>query len=303
MTNDKHPVTMIGLGPMGQAMTHALLKAGHPVTVWNRTASRGDGVVAAGAARAESPEQALRAGDLVLLSLTDYQAMWDILGEHADALAGRTLVNLSSEGPAKTREAAAWAAAHGAAFIVGGVMVPESMIGTEAASAYYSGPSDVFERIEPTLSVIGTPRYLGEEISLAQLMYQAQLHVFLTGLSSLMQATALLSSAGMPAADALPHLIGILRATPELGGVEAIGEDIDAGIHPGETATATMMGATAEHIVQASEEAGLDLALPRAVLAHYRRVVDDGKGQDSWTRIIDGIRNPRAAAEAEDAAA
>ncbi|WP_309103981.1 NAD(P)-binding domain-containing protein [Microbacterium sp.] len=295
MSNDKQAVTMIGLGPMGQAMARALLAAGHPVTVWNRTASRADDLVAAGAVRADSPAEALRASHLVLLSLTDYQAMWDILGEHTDALSGRTLVNLSSEGPAKTRAAAEWASAHGATLIVGGVMVPAEMIGTEAASAYYSGPSDVFERIEETLSVIASPLYLGEEISLAQLMYQAQLHVFLTSLSALMQATALLNSAGMSATEALPHLIGIHRATPELGMVEAIGKDIDAGVHPGEMATATMMGATADHIVQASEEAGLDLALPRAVLGHYRRVVDDGKGQDSWTRIIDGIRDPRAA--------
>ncbi len=302
MTNDKQAVTMIGLGPMGQAMTRALLEAGHPVTVWNRTAARADGVAAAGAVRADSPEQALLASEVVLISLTDYQAMWDILGENTDALAGRTLVNLSSEGPAKTSMAAEWASAHGATFIVGGVMVPAEMIGTPASSVYYSGPLGAFQRIEETLSVIGTPRYLGEEISLAQLMYQAQLHVFLTSLSALMQATALLNSAGMSSTEALPHLIGIHRATPELSGLEQIGEDLDAGIHPGELATATMMGATADHIVQASEEAGLDLALPRAVLAHYRRVVDDGNGRDSWTRIIDGIRNPRSSHAAGDAA-
>ena len=35
------PVTVIGLGPMGQAMVRTLLAGGHPVTVWNRTAEPG----------------------------------------------------------------------------------------------------------------------------------------------------------------------------------------------------------------------------------------------------------------------
>ena len=103
-------VTVIGLGPMGQAMVHSLLAAGHPVTVWNRTASRADEVVAAGAQLADSPAKAVAASDLVILSLTDYQAMYDVLGSATDELKGRTVVNLSSESPDGTRRGAAWAA-------------------------------------------------------------------------------------------------------------------------------------------------------------------------------------------------
>ena len=68
------PVTVIGLGPMGRAMAGALLAAGHPVTVWNRTAARAEPVVAADAVLAPTPSDALRAGPLVILSLTDYRA-------------------------------------------------------------------------------------------------------------------------------------------------------------------------------------------------------------------------------------
>ncbi|MFJ8540656.1 hypothetical protein ACIRFH_01325 [Streptomyces sp. NPDC093586] len=57
------PVTLIGLGPMGQAMVRTLLSA----------------------------------GELVILSLTDYQAMCDVLRTATGALAGRTTVNLSSD--------------------------------------------------------------------------------------------------------------------------------------------------------------------------------------------------------------
>ena len=127
-THDEIPVTVIGLGPMGQAMVRLLMKGGHPVTVWNRTAARADALVAEGATRADSPAGAVAAADLVVLSLTDYQAMDDILGPVGDTggdrLAGKVLVNLSSDTPDRTRAAATWAAERGARLLTGGVMVP-----------------------------------------------------------------------------------------------------------------------------------------------------------------------------------
>ncbi|MFC0597239.1 NAD(P)-dependent oxidoreductase [Streptomyces palmae] len=294
-TGQNSPVTVIGLGPMGQAMTRSLLAAGHPVTVWNRTASRADGVVAEGARLAATPAEAVEASDLVILSLTDYQAMYDILDGATGSLAGRTLVNLSSDTPDRSREAATWAAGHGATFLTGGVMVPAPMVGTEAAHVYYSGPGSVMESHLATLTLLGTPKYLGEDLGLAQMMYQAQLAVFLTTLSALMHATAMLGTAGMKAREALPELLGsadsigaILRA-----GEEHPGTALDAGEHPGDLSTVTMMGATSDHIVETSTSLGLDLALPLAVQAHYRRAIENGHGGDNWTRIIDSIRDPR----------
>ncbi|MER5810011.1 NAD(P)-binding domain-containing protein [Streptomyces sp. NPDC002033] len=294
-TRQKSPVTVIGLGPMGQAMTRTLLTAGHPVTVWNRTASRAAGVVTDGAALAATPGEAVEASDLVILSLTDYPAMYDVLESATESLAGRTLVNLSSDTPDRTREAAAWAAGHDATFLTGGVMVPAPMVGTEAAHVYYSGSDEAMERHLATLTLLGTPRHLGEDPGLAQMMYQAQLAVFLTALSGLMHATAMLGTAGMKAKEALPELLSfadsigaILRA-----GEERPGAALDAGQHPGDLSTVTMMGATSDHIVETSTSLGLDLALPLAVQAHYRQAIEDGHGSDNWTRIIDSIRGPR----------
>ncbi|MFF0362562.1 NAD(P)-dependent oxidoreductase [Streptomyces sp. NA02536] len=288
-------VTVIGLGPMGQAMTRTLLTAGHPVTVWNRTAGRADGVVTDGATLAATPGEAVEASDLVILSLTDYRAMYDILDGATASLAGRTLVNLSSDTPDRSREAAAWAAEHGAAFLTGGVMVPAPMVGTEAAHVYYSGPEKTMRSRLATLTPLGTPKYLGEDPGLAQMMYQAQLAVFLTTLSGLMQATAMLGSAGMKAGEALPEL---LASADSIGDILRAGEEnpgalLDAGEHPGDLSTVTMMGATSDHIVETGASLGLDLALPLAVRDHYRRAIDDGHGGDNWTRIIDGIRAPR----------
>lgn len=280
---------------MGQAMTRTLLTAGHPVTVWNRTASRADGVVADGARLAATPAEAARASELVILSLTDYQAMYDILGGATGSLAGRTLVNLSSDTPDRTRAAATWAAGHDATFLTGGVMVPAPMVGTEASYVYYSGPGEVMERHQAALALLGAPKYLGEDPGLAQMMYQAALAVFLTTLSGLMHATAMLGTVGLKAREALPELLSLADSVGAImrAGEETPGAALDAGEHPGDLSTVTMMGATADHIVETSASLGLGLALPEAVQAHYRRAIDDGHGGDHWTRIIDGIRDPR----------
>lgn len=286
-------VTMIGLGPMGQAMVRRLLKAGHPVTVWNRTPARAEAVVAEGAKLAGTAHEAVASAELVILSLTDYQAMYDILNTATDVLSGRTLVNLSSDTPDRSREAAAWAKRHGARFLTGGVMVPAPMIGTAASYVYYSGDRQLLERYRAVLQLIGSPRYLGEDAGLAQLIYLANLDVFLTTLSSLMHATALLGRGGMSAKDALAELLpAAAGVTDILSAGDDPGERIDHDDHPGQLSTVTMMGATADHIVSASQLAGIDLGLPRAVQLHYRRAIADGRGDDNWTRIIDGIRSP-----------
>lgn len=54
------PVTIIGLGPMGQAMARTLLTAGHDVTVWNRTPARAESLVGQGARLAATPAEAIR---------------------------------------------------------------------------------------------------------------------------------------------------------------------------------------------------------------------------------------------------
>ena len=292
---DTIPVTVIGLGPMGQAMTRLLLKAGHPVRVWNRTAARADAVVAAGAARAATPADAVAAADLVILSLTDYQAMDDILGPLGDTggdpLAGKVLANLSSDSPDRTRAAATWAAGRGARLLTGGLMAPAEMLGGEGAFAYYSGPEDVFRAHEPVLRLLGEPRYVGADPGLAQLYYQAQLDVFLTTLSGLLHATALVGSAGVTAAEFLPEAIRTILDTPAMvGAADEVARGLDTGDHPGDLATATMMGATAGHILEASEAAGIDVALPRAVKSHYDRAIAAGHGRDSWTSLFEVIK-------------
>ena len=287
MTANEKPVTVIGLGPMGQAMVRKFLAAGHPTTIWNRTASRADALVEKGAVRAASPADAVAASELVVLSLTDYQAMYDILGQAEDALAGRVIANISSDSPQKTREAAEWLAERGAQLLAGGIMVPAPMVGEEGAYVFYSGPRAVFDAHEATLRVIGRPDYRGSDPALAQLFYQALLTVFLTALAGELQAAALIGSAGVAAKELAPYM----RETLELAAVfvdETAGH-VDARSYPGDLSTAAMMGATADHIVAAGTAAGLDTVLPEAVKSLYDRAIAGGHGSDNWTSLYEVV--------------
>ncbi|WP_277212655.1 NAD(P)-dependent oxidoreductase [Isoptericola croceus] len=294
------PVTVIGLGPMGQAMVRTLLAAGHPVTVWNRTPSRADQLVAEGAVLASSPTEAVAASDVVVLSLTDYAAMYTVLDPATEALRDRTVVNLSSDTPGATRIAARWVADQGATLVVGGVMAPAPMVGTDDAYVYYSGPEAAFRAQERTLALLGAPRYLGEDPGLAQLLYQAQLDVFLTALSGIAHAAALAQAAGIPPTQFVPDALQTLVDTPAMIDADgAPGADFETGVHPGHLSTATMMGATAAHILGASEELGVDTALPRAILSHYERALAAGHGRDNWTAIFEVIKAGRTDGQAE----
>ncbi|MEU6115838.1 NAD(P)-binding domain-containing protein [Streptomyces sp. NPDC047117] len=288
----KQGVTLIGLGPMGRAMVRALLAAGHPVTVWNRTASRADDLVAEGAARAGTVADALAANELVVLSLTDYAAMYAVLEPAAAALDGRVVVNLSSDTPERAREGAEWAAGRGARYLTGGVQVPAPLVGQPGSATFYSGPEDVFEAHRATLEVLTEADYRGADPGLSQVYYQALMTVFWTTLTGHLQAQALAGAHGIPAAEYLPYAARAAETASSF--LPAIAADVAAGRYPGDEATLAMCAATTEHALQAARDAGLDTTVPAALAALFGRGVAAGYGTESFTSLIELVRKPAA---------
>ncbi|GGY83057.1 6-phosphogluconate dehydrogenase [Streptomyces omiyaensis] len=287
-------VTVIGLGPMGRAMAGAFLDRGYDVTVWNRTASRADGLVARGAVLAPDVERAVAANELVVLSLTDYDAVYAALGPAEAALAGRTLVNLSSDTPRKARAAARWAAERGAVHLTGGVTVPPSGIGGAESSAFYSGPREAFERHRPALEVLtGRTDHRGEDPGLAALMYQIGMVMFWTSMLGYWQAIALADAHGLKAADILPHAVETAHSLP--GFFSFYAERVDAGTHTGDVDRLAMGMASVEHVLHTHEDAGVGTLLPAAVVELFRRGMDAGHAADSFSSLLESVKGPRAA--------
>ncbi|MGR6923877.1 NAD(P)-dependent oxidoreductase [[Actinomadura] parvosata] len=277
-------VTVIGLGPMGQAMAGAYLDKGYEVTVWNRTAARADELVARGARRAGSVEAALTANTLVVLSLIDYDAADAVLAQAPPAaLAGRTFVNLTSDTPDRARRAAAWLAERGAVQITGGVQVPPPGIGTPGAMTYYSGPKDVIEAHRAALEVLTGIDHLGEDPGLAALYYQIGIDMFWTALTGYLHGQAVAEANGISAAEFLPRAVKTMDVRYFL---EFYAPRITAGHHEGDVERVSMGVASMEHVLRTTQAAKVDDSLPSAVLELFRRGVAAGHGGQSLTSLI-----------------
>ncbi|MEU7006249.1 NAD(P)-binding domain-containing protein [Streptomyces sp. NPDC046332] len=286
--SSKQSVTVIGLGPMGQAMVNAFLDKGHPVTVWNRTASRAEALVARGAVLAGSVEEAVKANELVVLSLTDYDAMYAVLEPAADALSGRVFVNLSSDTPEKTRAGARWITERGAAHVSGGVTVPPSGIGDPESSTFYSGARAEFERHKATLEALTSADFRGEDPGLAALEYQIGMAMFWTSMLGYWQAVALANANGLKASDILANAEATMASLP--GFLSFYAARIDAGNHEGDVDRLAMGLASVEHVLHTIADAGVDTTLQAAVVDLFRRGVEDGHAADSFSSLVELIK-------------
>ncbi|MFD4891536.1 NAD(P)-binding domain-containing protein [Kitasatospora sp. NPDC059811] len=119
---------------MGQASAAVFLDKGHPTTVWNRSAGKAEQLVAKGAPLAGSVRSALEASPLVVVRVSDYDAVHRLLDPAASSLAGRTLVNLTMASSTQARETAEWAAEAGIDYVDGAILAVPQAIGTAEAT-------------------------------------------------------------------------------------------------------------------------------------------------------------------------
>jgi 3-hydroxyisobutyrate dehydrogenase-like beta-hydroxyacid dehydrogenase len=88
-------IGFIGLGNMGSAIARNLIKAGHDVTVWNRSPAKADALVAEGATRAATPAEAAT-GEVVHTMLADDKAVEAVtFGDDGILSASATAIHVS----------------------------------------------------------------------------------------------------------------------------------------------------------------------------------------------------------------
>lgn len=84
---DETRVAVLGLGIMGSAMTHNLVAAGLPTTVWNRSPAATVPLARAGATVAASPPEAVSRADVVITMLPTAEAVESVMfGQEAVAV-------------------------------------------------------------------------------------------------------------------------------------------------------------------------------------------------------------------------
>ncbi|HWV71908.1 MAG TPA: NAD(P)-binding domain-containing protein [Pseudosphingobacterium sp.] len=281
-------ISIIGLGPMGQAMAQAYLEKGYNLTLWNRTASKAAKLREAGASLAQDLGEALTASKLVIISLTDYDIMFNLLENYTTFFKGRTLVNLSSDTPEMARKAAEWAASHGASFLTGGVMVPPPMVATAESYVFYSGNLAVLEQYRTILEVIGRTDYKGEDPGLALLFYQAMLDIMFTTVTGVMHATALVGTVNVSAQSFEPYVLDFFNFMKVL--MQGMGAEVDHKKYNGELNNMNMMAAGMRHVAHASHDAGVNTTVPNLIAKIYEETVAKGHGKHGINSIIEVLK-------------
>ena len=149
-------VTVLGTGTMGAGVAGSLLREGHEVTVWNRTADKAAPLAERGATVATDPAAAVADAEVVLLTLFDTEAVLDVLEAAAgDAPTDAVWVQASTIGVAGTETVVQLAGKYGV------TLVEAMMLGTKAPAEQgkltmlAAGPADVLDRIDPVLDAIG----------------------------------------------------------------------------------------------------------------------------------------------------
>jgi len=288
---DGAPVALVGLGPMGVALGEALLRGGHSLTVWNRTPGRADGLVARGARRAATVAEAVAAAPVTIMCLKDYGTAYEVLDSAGGALRGRTLVNLNSGTPAEAREARRWVGDRGADYLDGAIMVPPPLVGESGAVFLYSGPQEPFDRHRAVLESLGDPRHLGADPGLAVLYNTALLEMMYATMNGFLHASALVGSAGVPAARFSELALGWFMPMILDASFAEQAADLDRGHYPGDDGTLEMNLNALEHITRTSEEQGVHAAQPRLMMQIAEHAVARGHGADNYLAVFEVFKS------------
>lgn len=166
MTDNLPTIGWIGAGRMGAQLIQRLLDAGYDVAVYNRTASKVQPLVDAGASHVERPVD-LADRDLVFSMVSadkDLEAV--LLGENGlltGETAPRIVADVSTVSVATSEKVRAVATERGTAFLATPVSGNPAVIAAGKLTVAVSGPRETFDEVEPVLQVFGRGvTYVGE---------------------------------------------------------------------------------------------------------------------------------------------
>jgi 3-hydroxyisobutyrate dehydrogenase len=152
-------IGFIGLGIMGRPMCANLLKAGYPLTVWNRSQPGIDTVVGYGATAGASPADVAAQSDIVITIVTDSPDVQRVAlgpqGVIEGARPGMTVIDMTTMSPSVTREIAGALAERGVDMLDAPVSGGDVGAKNGTLSIMVGGKEEVFNRCLPVLQAMG----------------------------------------------------------------------------------------------------------------------------------------------------
>lgn len=214
-------VGFIGLGAMGSAMASNLIKAGHEVTVWNRSPGPTEPLASLGAKVARSADRAAL-GDVLFSMLANDHAVREVFigGGLLDAMdKGIVHVNHASISVALAKELADAHAQRGIDYVAAPVFGRPDVAAAGKLNILAAGRVSAIERVRPLLEAMGSRIWpLGDEPERANVVKIAGNFMLGAAIESMAEASALTRAHGVSAGDFLEIMTSTLFAAPAYQG-------------------------------------------------------------------------------------
>ena len=289
----KTSLALLGLGTMGHGMAANLLKAGFPLSVWNRTRTKAEPLAQMGATVAESPAEAAQGAEVVFAMLADdaaSRASW--LGAHgalAAIQAGSIVVECSTLSPDWIREL--HRAVNHRDLRMAEAPVTGSRVQAETGELKFlvGTDEDTLARISPVLQCMSQEvLYLGPVGSGAQLKL---INNFLCAVqvASFAEALAWMEQTELRLDTALDFL---KRGAPGSGILASMAERMT---HPGGELNflLRLMAKDQRYAHAAAAQLGIDASMAASALRLFQQAVEEGLGERDLSAVVEVVRRAR----------
>ncbi|HEY2496836.1 MAG TPA: NAD(P)-dependent oxidoreductase [Candidatus Angelobacter sp.] len=197
-------IAFIGLGNMGSAMARNLIKAGHALTVYNRSRNRADELAPLGARVAATPGEAAAKAEVAITMLADDHALESVVFEKAGMLgslpASAIHISMSTISVALSRRLAAAHAERRQHYVSAPVFGRPEAAAAAKLFVVAAGPAAQIDRCRPLFDAMGQKTFIaGEDASGANLMKLAGNFLITAVIEGLAESFALVRKAGLDA--------------------------------------------------------------------------------------------------------
>lgn len=152
-------IGFIGLGVMGNPMAKNILKAGYPLTVWNRTRSRMNELLTLGAEGANNPKEVAEKSDIVITMVSDSSDVEEVVlgssGIIEGAKPGSIVVDMSTISPKTTQKIAQILSEKNVMMLDSPVSGGDVGAKQGTLSIMVGGPKEAFDKCLPVFQVLG----------------------------------------------------------------------------------------------------------------------------------------------------
>jgi len=281
----------IGLGNMGLPMAHNLLKAGHSLSVFNRTKARADGLLTQGAVWAPSPRAVAERSEIVISVLADDAALQAVaLGEQgilAGLAKGGVHVDMSTVSPDTAKQLTRLYHERGAHFLAAPVFGRPEAAAAAKLWICPAGPPEAIERCRPLFNAMGQGVIVvGTDPHLANVLKLVGNFFVISAIETLGEAFTLAEKAGLKVETVLDVIKALLPVPLFLGyGTRMAHNEFTPpgfGLQLGLKDVGLMR--------KLADQANAPLTLADIAHGHLRAALAKGRGDLDWGALITIVR-------------